>query len=263
MTTEVTETPAAPVDDMVAVVAGKIVEQTNAANALVSKINSSNSDSKALVHQIIEDKDNAVGTNDETVAAWRAWSEGAMAEYEKRRAAVAEYVTANLLPKPDESFDADAAKAQYAEYKKTIVAGKTFLGKMYGEDALKGVDIPDLKSLRGGTSTGTGAKRPRLALIQLGDASGNNFRRIFENVEKDGTVREVQTFSLLAKVLSTKDEANVTVKPTDLQAAAFAAAGTEDLSEKAGEVIEFSFTPEKSNKTYMVRVQPKDTDAAE
>jgi hypothetical protein len=260
-----TATPEAPaVNDMVAVVASKIAEQTEQANALVGKLNSATTDTKALVHQIRDDADNAVGSNNEVVKAWREWSEVAMAEYEAKRAQVDEYIAANLLPKADESFDAEAAKAQYQELKKTIAAGKTFLTKMFGENALDGTNVPDLKSLRGGTSSSTGAKRPRLANVWLGDAQGETFRRIFDKVEqKYGTTNEVQTFSLLASVLSSKDEANVKVEPKDLQAAAFAEAGTDDLSTKAGEIIEFAYSPDGGKHTYTVRVQPVDKDAAE
>lgn len=256
------ETPAAPVNDMVTVVGAKLANCTNEANALVSKLNSANSDTKALVHQIRDDADNEVGSADPVVQEWRTFLEAAQAEIEEMRAKADEHIVANLLPKADEDFDADKAKAQYQDLKKTIVAGKQFLTKMFGDDALKGVDIPDLKSLRGGTSTGTGSKRPRLANVWINDAAQSGpWARIFDSVDDGkGGKREVSTFSLLAKTLSGKDYAGVKVEPTDIQSAAFAAAGTDDLSTKPGEVIEFAYSPDEGKHTWQVRVQPKDTD---
>ena len=67
----------------------------------------------------------------------------------------------------------------------------------------------------------------------------------------------VTNFTVLSHALKSAFDTKVEVK--DLQAAAFEAAGTDDLNTLDGKVIEFAYTVGETN--VFVKVQPKSPDA--
>lgn len=234
---------------MVEMVAQTVADQTAKANALVEQINANTTDKGKLVHDIR----NSPETNDPEVKAFQEWAEKAEAEINRRRALVDEHITKNLLPATAD-FDVDAAKAQYKELKSTIQAAHKFVETVPGYSA-DDFQVPELKNLRGGSSAGTGegGKRPRLNRIWI---DGQVIEKSRET--DDGTVT-VSNFTLAAAALSKRTGTKVQVR--DLQAAAFAAAGTDDLSTLGGTVFDYYFEAGEGDKRINahIEVEPKNT----
>lgn len=128
-------------------------------------------------------------------------------------------------------------------------AGVNYLVSIYG-DAVRSLFPENLAKRHrkaGAATSGTG-KRPRLSGIRVSDAEGTELLVLNGDEGKDKP-----TFSNLSVWIS--EVSGTKVETKDLQEAAFGAAGTSDLSTKAGEVIEFAYTVGDTH--YFVAVEPK------
>lgn len=229
-----------------------IAKQTEQANGLVEKISAATSDTGKLVHEIRTDEN----VTDETVKAFQDWYDKANAAIEAKVAEIDAYIKANLLPSQNLSeTDVEALKEQYRELKSGIKSAMGFVATLPGYDPEK-FDVPELKNLRGGTSggnSGEGGKRPRLAAIWVNDTL---IEKVTTN-PKTGEDVHTSNFTLAAQAISKDSKSKVEVK--DLQAAAFEAAKTDDLSTLAGTVFDFVYS--SGEKNYKVKVQPAVKDA--
>jgi hypothetical protein len=240
-------------NEMFAVVKDTVLNATTQANAAQEKISAATVDTKSLVHEIRDSDENVT---DATVLAFRAKHEAALAEIESWVSEVNDYIKANLLPSANADVDVEALKAEYKEAVSLIKASKTFAAKLGAPDDLWS-DVPALKTLRGGTSgagSGAGGKRPRLESIYV------DGQRIHETTGEGDKARDVSTFTLAARFMSNKEHANNKADVRALQEAAFAAAGTDDLS--GHEAFDFVYSPDGGKHSYTVKVVPQDNEAA-
>lgn len=236
-------------------VAQTLKDSTAAANSKADEILAATTDKTKRVHEIRTTE----ATEDETILKYREWLEKVNAQIEENTKRVDAYIADKHLKSVPEA-DLAALKEQYAELKATAVAGRKFAETIPGVSAeelaaaLK--DVPDLKSLRGGTSggTGEGGKRPRIERISVSKDDGTTYTEVSETVKnaKTGKDEVKANFTILARWLSKDADAKVEVK--DLQAHAFEAAKTDDLSTLNGTVFDFEVTV-KDNR-YFVKVQP-------
>jgi hypothetical protein len=216
------------------------------ANALVDKIQAASGDQTTLVHDIRNNPDTA----DEKVRKFQEWLAKIDEQREQNVKQIDEYIKANLLPAKDDSFDVEAAKAEFAELRKNINAGKAF-GKtptvgLTDEDF---ATLPDLKNLRGGSSStsenGTPTKRPRVSDIKV---DGERVFGLKKN--DDGTTTEVVNFTHLGTYLT--KEAGVTVKGSDIREAIEQAFEVTDLADAKGKSTTISH--EVNGKTFSIEV---------
>jgi hypothetical protein len=241
-------------NEMISMVQQTVAAQTEQANAIVQQITAATQDSGKLVHDVRTDE----SATDENVKAFQEWYEKANAAIEAKVAEINAYIKANLLPESGANVDVDALKEEYKTLRQSIKTATAFVATLpgYSADDFK---VPELKNLRGGTSgtTGSGGKRPRLESIWVNG-------KLIEKVTQDKQGNDVHTsnFTLAAAEISKAAKSKVEVK--DLQAAAFEAAGTDDLSTLAGTVFEFSFSAGEGEnaQNFDVTVQPKNPEAA-
>lgn len=222
-------------------VVATLSDATNKANAVADKILAATTDRTKRVHELRTEEN----PQDEKIAAFQKWYEAANAKIEEQVAAIDEYIKSELLAEVPEG-DVNALREQYKELKTQVTSAVNFAKTVPGfsEETLK--EVPELKSLRGGTSGGgTGGKRPRVERISFSTSAEGPWTE----VDKDGKTN----FTLLAQRLSKESASKVEVK--DLQAAAFDAAGTNDLSSLEGKV--FTFAHSVGEKNYFVKVQPQ------
>jgi hypothetical protein len=246
---------AKPVDPMVQMVMTTVTEQVNKANALVKTINENTTDKGKLVHDIRTDEN----VTDDKVREFQKWFAQAEAAIAKRVSEIDEHIKANLLPK-SEDVDVEALKVQHKALKDSVKAALTFVQSIpaYDPETFK---VPDLANLRGGTSAGTGqgGKRPRLNRIwvNLDGSEGNGTLISKDTKNAKGEDVTVSNFTLAAAHIGKATKSKVEVK--DLQAAAFAAAKTDDLSTLGGSVFDYYFEAgtDANRKNVKVTVEPK------
>jgi hypothetical protein len=243
----------ATVDPMRTMIVASITSLTDEANVVASRISAATTDKTKLVHDILTDEE----TTDEKIKAFQSWKEALLAKLEEEEAKAREHA-ATLLPTGEET-DVDKDKATYKELAdKVKTARKFYLTTLPGatEDDLK--DVPALKTLRGGTASSGGGKRPRVQRISYRASTTENWTEVSKQAKNaKGEDVTVTNFTVLAQELHKVYKAKVEVK--DLQAAAFDAAGTDDLNSLDGKVFEFATSV--GDKTVFVQVQPKaDTD---
>lgn len=240
-------------DDLKGMVIQSLTDITTKANDAATKIAAATTDRTKMVHDYLTADEPA----DEKIREFQEWEEKALAQIEKAREAAAEHVTATYL----QTVDASAVDALKETYKtladKAKTARKYFLNNIPDatEDDLK--DVPALKTLRGGTSGGGGGKRPRFNSIsyRIG-ASGEWVEVSAQAKNAKGEDVTVTNMTVLAKAL--KEATGTKVEVKDLQAAAFDAAGTDDLSSLNGKVVEFAHSV--GDKNVFVKAQPKSAD---
>lgn len=200
-------------------------------------------------------KDEAVATainssTDDQVVAFREWRSKveaqiaeAQARIDAKTAEVREYIEAHL---DASDTDPEAVKARYLEARQDATKMRSGLVGFFGDEAVAALmeaeKIEEITNLRGTNRKGaTGIKRPRLE-----SATVNG-----EAVSKDGKV----SFTLLGQYVSkTFGKAS----GNDLKDAAFAAAGTNDLS-TVTEPVNYTFTL-ADGKQIQISVTPKSTD---
>lgn len=256
--TETVET-AAPVYDVaqdtpvLAMIRTTLSAQVAEANALGDKISASKQGTGGLVHQLRETDD----TDDEVILKFRARKEKVLAALLADEAKTDEHIKVTYLQSPD-SFDVDAATAEFKSLKDAVKAGQAYARTAPGFTDAYLTSLPTIKGVRGASSgggSGTGGKRPRLESVSI---NGHQVER----TNDDGTV--TANFTLAAAWLQADAGGETKVKPSDLHAACFAAAGTDDLSTLNGKAVDFSFSAGDKNYSIVVvpRVKP-DTDAAD
>lgn len=255
MTDQTATAAQTPDDGLVAVAGATLTAQVNQANDIVQKIHAATADIGNLIADIRDDEN----TTDEFLKNFQEWHEKAKAQIQDRIDQASKYVEENLLPKREE-VDVDALKAQYRELKASIDGGLKFLAPL-GFDAEK-AGIPALKTLRGGTVSGggaTGIRRPRVNDILV---NGESVAKGVKNA-KSGKVEQKANFTFAAAYISGKTDTKV--ETSDLQAAAFAAAKTDDLSTLNGEPFSFHYNVGEGEKmqTFDVKVYPRSNEKSE
>jgi hypothetical protein len=202
--------------------------------------------------QATSGKDEAVATllntsDDDQIVAFREWRakvqaqiDAALATIEAKTAEVREYAESNL---DASDVDPEALKKTYLDARAEATKMRAGLVGFFGEEAVAKIveaeGIEEITNLRGTNRKGaTGIKRPRLE-----SATVNG-----EAVEKDGKV----SFTLLGQHVSKHFGK---VSGNDLKDAAFAAAGTNDLS-TVNEPVNYSFTL-SDGKVVQISVTPK------
>lgn len=242
-------------NDILTMVVKTYRDAVEAANALADRIAAASKDVKARVHEIRNDPN----TTDPEVKEFQEWYEKANAAIEKRVAEIDAKITAKLSN--TETEDVDSLKTQYGENKTNATTARKFLDTLPGvsaedkEAALK--DVPDLKSLRGGSSgAGGGGKRPRLERVSYSADNGETYSEVWEEIENPKTKEKENkvNFTIVARKLAKEFGSKVEVK--ELQSAAFAAAETDDLSTLNGKPFDFAYSV--GDKNVFLRVQPRD-----
>lgn len=232
--------------DLTALIKATAVDLIQRHNALVEQISANTSDKGRLVHEIREERE----TTDENILKFRAFLEEIDRKREEAVAQIDAYIAANLMPKADGNFDEEATRKALAEIREEIRAAKVLLK---GDEA----DLPEQKNLRGtgGGGSGTGGRRPRVDSIQVRVAGTDEWTDVYKDQEdknKPGTTRRVTNFTLAAQAVAKFAGRGTKVEVSDLQAAAFSAAGTDDLSTLSGKPFSFVFTAGEKNVEVMV-----------
>lgn len=206
--------------DVFNVVKVMVKDQIDKANVIAERVQKSRVNVGKVVHEIRKDE----GTTDEKVKAYQEKMDKAQAQIEKWTSEIDDYIKTNLVQASsmsDEEYE--KVKAEYAELKKGANAAQKLAANLPGYAPEVFADLPSLMTLSGGTSgSATGTKRPRLASLTI-----NGDEAYTEKETDEGKVKSF-TFTHAADVIS--KESGVKVKPSDLSAAAFEAAGTDDLS---------------------------------
>jgi len=223
-----------------------IVSQTNEANSIAEEVKKSRVDVNKLVHEQRTDEN----TTDEVVKAFQTKLAQLDARREKMISDVTEHIKANL-PKSEMSDDVYKVKSEkYAELRKGIKSTLKLAENIPGykdSDAFK--DLPALKTLTGATAgTGTGVKRPRLSYLSM---NGDEVFVMKDGKDEAGNKTQVKsyTFTLAAEKINSAVK-GAKVKPSDLSAAAFESAGTDDLSSVDG--VEFNYSVNGSEFAFKV-----------
>jgi hypothetical protein len=220
------------------VVAQSISEMIEPANELGAKIKQSAKVSGKVVSEIRNDE--AKGDQYPWLADFQKWEDEANAEILKRRQEINARIKSEIIGEEDNGFDLETAQTEHkdmvAQIKLELKALKVLDEAKHDELAatLQGVNVR-LASAAGET------KRPRLSEAYVDG----------EQVKDDaGKV----SFTSLAKYLS--DLSKAKVNGADLQAAVFAAAETDTLSEVSGQTIEIEFPVDENSAPYSITVVP-------
>lgn len=241
-------------NDMLTMVGTALTGQTEQANALATKIAAATTDRSKAIHDTITDPE----TTDPEVKAFQEYEEKMLAALEEQRAILVGKVEEKMGTVSES--DVDALKVEYKGIVDQIKAARKFAATIpgYTDETFK--DVPALKNLRGSTAgkSGTGGKRPRLVSVEFRATTKDEWTEAYTTREgKDGETVRVSNFTVLAGAL--KDKFGTKVEVKDLQAAAFEAAGTDDLNTLEGKVFEFATSV--GDKTVFIKVAPKHSDA--
>lgn len=254
------------VNPMLAMIVATVTESTKNANAIAEEIVNASKDKNARTHEVIADE----SVTDEKVVQYREWENKLLQTLEEGRSQISEYIASQpaLIGATLSEEDLTTKKTEYGKLKESVTSGVKFAksGAIPGltdeEITAAFKDVPELKTLRGGSSgaTGEGGKKPRLERVSYSLDNGKTYSEVWENVKNAKTGKEEAkvSFTILAKKLATELKAKVEVK--DLQSAVFDAAKTDDLSTTNGRVIELVHTVGEKN--VFLRVQAKDPNAA-
>lgn len=239
-----------PLGDLIGVTRSTLVALIGEQNALANRIKSAGNVS-ALVAEVRD----TTATEDEKILAYRKWMDEVNTAILNNQKAIEEYIkSAGLVDTGD--LDVEKATADWKATADKVKAAKGMLKTLGGEDALK--DIPEVVGIpgtRAGGSAATGIRRPRFQDISYTVAGTENWVVVSET-EGEGAEAKVKTnLTMLGNALSTKEHKVVS---KDLQAALYAAAGTEDISTLAGKPVEFAFAVGDVN--YIVKVVPRESD---
>lgn len=218
--------------DVFTAIRGMLVDLTTQANGIAEQVQKSRVNVNKVVHELVKDED----TTDAKVKAYQERMAKANEQIEKWTAEIVEYAKAELVSASamsDEEFE--AAKASYSDLKKSVKSTLSLAANLPGYSAETFADVPALQTLSGGTAGAgaTGTKRPRLAEITVDGVPAFTVK----NEGKDDESK-AHTFTAAAAVIS--KASGVKVQPSDLSAAAFAAAGTDDLS--SVHAVEFNYS---------------------
>lgn len=217
--------------DVFAVVKSMVKDQREAANAIATEVQNSRVNVGKVVHEIRKDED----TPHAWIKEYQQWLDKAQAAIEKKTKEVDERIKSELVSASEMSDEVyEAKKNEYAELKKGAANALKLAAALpgYSEDLF--ADLPALITLSGGTSgAATGTKRPRLSHLTV---DGNE---VF-TVKKSDDGSESKSFTFTAAAAQISKDSGTKVAPSDLSAAAFAAAGTDDLSTVTS--VEFNYS---------------------
>lgn len=242
--------------DMLTMVRTALAEQIASANEDATAIAAATTDRAKLIHDYLTDEN----TTDPQVKAFQEFLEKAQAAIEEQTAKANAHAESKVPGGSPE--EVDKRKETYKGKVDQIKAARKFAATIpgYSEEEFN-KDLPELKNLRGSTAGkgGTGGKRPRLNSVEYRTSAKGEWVEVWADREdKDGNKVRVANFTVLAAALNKAvDKGSVTVK--DLQAAAFDAAGTDDLNTLDGKPFEFAVTVGETN--VFVKVAPKHKDA--
>ena len=218
---------------LIGTMASQIAEARNKANGFADQI----------IHAgnvnvlIAEVRDNS---EDESIVAFRTWLEQVEEAIAQKQKAVDEYIVSSGLV---DTTPVDIASAT-EQYKVQAAMAKQFLGAILAIPGVTPEDLPslpELKSIPGqrtarmGASAGT--PKPRIASVVV---NGTEVREDVKDPKDASKTRSVSNFSTLAKFLAKATDTKVEV--SDLHAAAFAEAKTNDLASLNGAPIHFIHT---------------------
>ena len=167
------------------------------------------------------------------VVKWREWEAKAAAkaaELEAQRKENRDAIMAIVDGLLQDDFDLDAAKATFGDARKRVTSAENFIANMFDSDTLDAVkavnNVSEVIGLSGIRKTAgvTGIKRYRLDSLFI-----------------DGAGLDKPTFSNAATAINAKVP-GAKVAASALSDAAEKAAGTNDLTTKAGEEISFVYT---------------------
>jgi len=224
-----------------------VADQITKANKIAEEIANSRVNVGKVVHEIRQDEN----TTDAEVKKYQEWYAKAEAAMEDRRKKIDEHIKTNLVKASEMSDEVyEAKKAEYTELKKGAQSAQKLAALIPGFSPEIFSDLPALQTLSGGTAGGTtGTKRPRLSFLSV------DGEEVFvtKKDEKEGTESKSYTFTNAAAFISKK--AGTKVSPSDLSAAAFEAAKTDDLSTVND--VEYSYSVD--GQSFMVKVIPAQT----
>lgn len=217
-----------------------LAEKIGPANELSAKVKSASKVSGKVVSEVRNDE--AKGDEYPWLKEYQEWEDKVNASLLAKREEINARIRAEIIGDDgDGSFDLDAAQAELkekvAEIKTELKALKTLDESAYDEVAAT------LQAVSVRASSGTGdVKRPRL-------------REAYVDGEQvaDAETGKV-SFTSLAKWLS--DKSGAKVSGSDLQAAAFTAAGTDTLSDVSGQDVDFEFSVSEDGAPYSIQVVP-------
>lgn len=224
---------------IVDMLATALAEKIGPLNELSEKVKSAAKVSGKVVSEIRNDE--AKGEEFPWLAEYQQWEDEVNTLLSQKREEVNARIKAEVIGGGDDGFDVDAAteelKAGLAEVKTELRALKTLDEEKYEEVAAT------LKAASVRQSSGSGdTKRPRLREAYV------DGERVF-----DPETNKV-SFTSLAKYLSKTSGA--TVAGSDLQQAAFTAAGTSTLSDVSGETVDFEYAVSEDGAEYSISVVP-------
>lgn len=238
-----TTAPVLPNGDVFSAIKAMLSGLIGKANEIATDVQNSRVNVGKVVHEIRKDET----TEDETVKAYQVWEAKALASMEAKRKAIDEYIKTNLVKTSamsDEVFE--AKKTEYSEAKKTVNNTRKMAALLPGYSDEIFADLPALQTLSGGTSsnaTGSGPKRPRLASLTI------DGKDVFVT-KKDDDGNDVKSYTFTAAANYLSGISGHKVAPTDLSAAAFAAAGSDDLSTVND--VEFNYSVEGTDYAFVV-----------
>lgn len=215
------------------------------ANAVADQIiNAGNS--QKLVHEYRDDAE----TTDEKVLAYRA----AMEQLNEKVLEWQKDVEAHIVAQgyvSTEPINVEEKTAEFVALRTQVKAALGMLKTLPGGDAVI-ADLPELKNLpgtRGGGTNGSVTARPRVSEVAVKAAGEEGFTALSSKGPKDkaGNDTHVSNFSTLARYFA---KSGNPVDVPELHKAAFAAAGTEDLSSLNGTPFVFAVG------TTIVRITP-------
>jgi len=220
-----------------------VSDQINRANKIAEEIANSRVNVGKVVHEIRQDEN----ATDPEVKKYQEFVAKAEAAMEDRRKKIDEHIKTNLVKASEMSDEVfEQKKAEYLELKKGAQSAQKLAALIPGFSPEVFADVPALQTLSGGTAGGaTGTKRPRLSFLSV------NGEEVFVTKKADdGTESKSYTFTNAAAFIS--KAAGTKVSPSDLSAAAFEAAKTDDLSTVND--VEYSYSVD--GQSYMVKVIP-------
>lgn len=215
-----------------------LAEKIGPANELGAKVKSAAKVSGKVVSEIRNDE--AKGEEYPWLKEFQEWEDAANAEILKRREEVNAKIRAEIIGDEGNGFDVDEAAKQHkemvAEIKTELKALKA-LDEAAHDEVAATLQHATVRQASGAGDT----KRPRL-------------REAYVDGEQVADDNGKVSFTSLAKWLS--DKATAKVAGSDLQQAAFAAAGTDTLSEVSGQTVEFEFSVDEDSAAYSITVVP-------
>lgn len=236
-----------PVQGLLDAAKATLVDLIGQANAKANRIKSAGN-AAALIAEVRDSSE----TTDENILAYRKKMDEANNAILNWQKTIEAYIVENNLVDTG-NVDVEAETTAWKALAETIKAAKGLAKNLGGEDAL--ADLPEMNGIPGTRSAGNGAsgiRRPRFQDISYTVAGKDEWHTVSETKGEGDEAKVVTNLTLLAGVLSTKDN-RVTSK--DLQTALFAEAKTEDLSSLAGTPVEFAFGVGDVN--YIVKVTPR------